>query len=156
MHMLSKGKRTNEVCRVASKRGEQLAMDVERQYGTNDVFEIAARAGLKVEYSRWPLITVGEFERRTSTITVNLAALEIQGKPIGQSPDQLARLIVAHELGHYFDERSTTKRNRGASGPWFMRDAGQKASAEHVAHSFATTLVRLTVGLEQVESLWRS
>lgn len=69
---------------------EELARLVGERYLTRDVYAIAEFASLKIVYQRWHPVTVGEFDRRARTITVNEnAAIEKER-------------IIAHELGHYF------------------------------------------------------
>lgn len=73
--------------------GLKKADEVVARFETHDVFEIARRAGISVVYESWHPVTVGEFERKTGTIRVNLRAQE---KGISFAK------IVAHELGHFF------------------------------------------------------
>ncbi len=99
-----------------------------------DVYELAARWGVAIEYGRWPLVTVGEYDARAAKITVNEAALEV-------APDKelAARAIIAHELGHVAARRF-----------------GVVCKNQEVwAHDFAAQILddaRLLTGLE---TLWR-
>lgn len=58
--------------------------------GTRDVYEIARRTDISVEFESWFPVTFGEFDRKNRRITVNRNA------PVW------VEVIVAHELGHYF------------------------------------------------------
>jgi hypothetical protein len=73
--------------------GLKKAEEIISRFGTRDAFEIARQSGVNVIYESWHPVTVGEFERKTLMIRVNLRA-----KEMGIS---LAK-IVAHELGHFF------------------------------------------------------
>lgn len=65
------------------------AIGLIEEAGTSDPFELARFLSLRVEFGRWFPATYGELERRSRTVTVNLAA-----------PVSPAR-IVAHEIGHF-------------------------------------------------------
>lgn len=128
---------------MAELNGAELARQVVAEFQTEDVIIIAARAGVKIRYRRWPLVTVGEYEPRTATITVNTAALErAKAEETELSALSLERLIIAHELGHFFDAQTS-------------RTATSKHDAEHIAHGFAAALLHLDGKLEQYEKLWR-
>jgi Zn-dependent peptidase ImmA (M78 family) len=70
--------------------GKELAQKVSAQYGTTDVLAIAEQAGVPIIYQKWQPTTIGEFDKKTKTIYINLNA------PIEKE------VIIAHELGHYF------------------------------------------------------
>lgn len=82
------------------ENGFALAQSVIAQFETQDPFELALRAGVKVTYAHWHPVTWGEFDQRSGSICLNLAA-----------PISLAE-ILAHELGHYFSNLKTTQTNR--------------------------------------------
>ncbi len=88
--------------------------------GTPDVFEIAKKNGVSILYENWYPITIGEFERKTKTICVNLRALENKS-----SKESLEKMIIAHELGHYFANEFTF----------------DKKDEEAFAHEFAENLI---------------
>ena len=145
--------------RSAREYGADLARRVEAEYRTNDVFKLAALAGVRVEYGRWPPVTVGEFEPRTSTISINLAAVErALGSDESRAPSwTLVRVIVAHELGHFFAARFGRKPSRVGKGQG--RPAGRRGAhsfAEQCAHGFAGELLRLPFAAEECERLWRN
>ncbi len=71
-------------------KGQEFAQQIFEKFGTHDVFEIAEKAGVRIVYESWFPVTIGEFERKTKTICVNLTTAENREK------------IVAHELGHFF------------------------------------------------------
>ena len=71
---------------LAGKIAQKIVADLE----TRDVYEIAQRSDISVEFERWYPVTLGEFDRKNRRITVNRNAA------VG------AETIVAHELGHYF------------------------------------------------------
>jgi Zn-dependent peptidase ImmA (M78 family) len=70
--------------------GLVLANEVIKQFGTNDVFEIAEKLKISIVYEKWYPVTLGELDRKNRRITVN----ENAGIPFER--------IIAHELGHYF------------------------------------------------------
>lgn len=142
-----------DVMRKAQICGAELARRVIASCGTSDVFDLARQACVRVVYERWPLVTVGEYDPRAATIRVNLAALEQSRQRIEAfgvawpSTEILARLIVAHELGHLFDarERSASSRNR-------KRDA----TRELIAHAFARNLLGMPASASCYEKFWQS
>lgn len=69
---------------------ENFAQQIYEKFQTRDVFEIAAKAGVKIVYEKWYPVTLGEFDRRTKTIIVN------------NNAEMKREKIIAHELGHYF------------------------------------------------------
>jgi Zn-dependent peptidase ImmA (M78 family) len=83
-----------------------LAKSVIEKYGTKDPFIIAEKAGVRVVYESWYPTTIGEFEREGKTIRVNRRALENN-----KNAADLERIIVAHELGHYFALNLNSNRN---------------------------------------------
>lgn len=77
--------------------GKQAAQNTREKYGTNNPFIIAEKAGVRVVYESWYPTTIGEFEREGKTIRVNRRALENN-----KNAADLERIIIAHELGHFF------------------------------------------------------
>jgi Zn-dependent peptidase ImmA (M78 family) len=77
--------------------GKQAAQKVREKYGTKDPFIIAEKADVRIVYESWYPTTIGEFEREGKTIRINRRALENN-----KNAADLERIIVAHELGHYF------------------------------------------------------
>jgi Zn-dependent peptidase ImmA (M78 family) len=64
------------------------------KFGTCDCFAIAEKSGVRIVYESWHPATVGEFDRKAKTISVNLCAL---------TDDKYSKeAVVAHELGHFF------------------------------------------------------
>lgn len=82
------------------ENGFSLAQSVIAQFATRDPFELALRAGVKITYAHWYPVTWGEFDQRSTSICLNLAA------PIPPAE------ILAHELGHYFSNLETPKRSK--------------------------------------------
>lgn len=80
--------------------GEELAQEVMDEFGTNDIFVLCERAGIIVHFEKWHPVTLGEFDRKTNAICVNLNA----------KIDQ--KQIIAHELGHYFIHQKGIKLSR--------------------------------------------
>lgn len=80
-----------------AKCGAETARRVVREFGTSDVFLIAEKAGVGIIYESWYPTTMGEFERDAKTIRVNRRALEDN-----KNAADLERIIIAHELGHFF------------------------------------------------------
>jgi Zn-dependent peptidase ImmA (M78 family) len=70
--------------------GQEFAKRIFAKFGTNNVFEIAEKASIKIVYEKWFPTTIGEFDRKNNTINVNLNACEKVEK------------IISHELGHFF------------------------------------------------------
>ena len=131
----------------ARLRGARLAERVASDYGTRDVLAIAKRAGVRVAYERWPLVTAGECQPREARVCVNLNALEL-AQGIGgnerSAARSLAEVIVAHELGHLFDWK------RGG-----LAADQDGALAEEVAHGFAEQMLLLPFRVEEYEKLWQ-
>lgn len=75
------------------KAGETARKIIEK-FGTRDCFLIAEKAGVRIVYEKWHPVTVGEYDKKTRTICVNLRALT--------DNKFSAEKIVAHELGHFF------------------------------------------------------
>lgn len=98
-----------------------VAQKVIEKFGTNNVFAIAERAGVKIVYESWYPVTIGEFERKTRTIRVNRKAIE-DNKDILN----FAEKIVAHELGHFFAVNLNL----------------EKIEEEDFAHKFAERLMK--------------
>lgn len=139
---------TNDEVDAARARGAELACAIRARYGTSDVFEIAERAAVRVVYACWSLVTVGEYDARTRTVTVNLAALDclhLSGNDDErQTTEALRRVIIAHELGHLF-------MSEDASGTRSMK----RMLCEEVAHGFARSLLNLSFPAEAYEIWWR-
>lgn len=76
---------------------ENFVAKIVRQHGTRDAFAIADESGVSIIYESWHPSTIGEFEKRTKTIRVNLNALAK-----AEDSEDLRKKIVAHELGHFF------------------------------------------------------
>ena len=70
--------------------GREFAKLICAEFGTDNIVEIAEKAGVKIVYEKWFPMTIGEFDRKNNTINVNLNAREKVEK------------IIAHELGHFF------------------------------------------------------
>jgi hypothetical protein len=136
----------DEQASTAYERGMKLARRVVDEFETRNPRIIAERVGVQVSYLRWPLVTVGEFESKTSTINVNLNALQYAKQESDRwfSANALLDAIVAHELGHFFDFNEATS----------TRDH-DRAGSELVAHSFMQTLMELPFTSEEYERLWR-
>ena len=139
---------TNGEIQAADAHGRELAARVSARYETADVFKIAERARVRVIYERWPLVTVGECEPRASVIRINLAALDRadEADDAGFSRTILTSVILAHELGHLFDERPRTQEVKKRTG---------SALGERVAHAFATSLLNLPRGCVEYERFWQ-
>ena len=102
-------------------KAEAVAQKIVNEYGTGDVFAIAERAAVKIVYESWYPVTIGEFERKTSTIRVNRAALEKS-----ENAERLEKKIIAHELGHFFAAKLNL----------------DKLEEETFAHDFAEQLIK--------------
>lgn len=138
---------------LAVARGRELAERAHRLFHSNDVYEIAARTGTRLQFARWACVTIGEYCARTRTISINLAAIEqaqhraahhADFRNLDVSEAMLQRLIIAHELGHLFDEIF----NRES-----VSEYDCAALREGMAHGFASSLVG--VSLNEYEKLWR-
>ena len=70
--------------------GQEFAKLICAEFGTDNIVEIAERAGVEIVYEKWFPTTIGEFDRKNKKICVNLNAREKVEK------------IIAHELGHFF------------------------------------------------------
>ncbi len=73
------------------------ASQVIDEFGTNDIFKIAEKAGIKIIYESWFPISIGEFDLKTKRICVNLRAIRSD-----KDAAHLEKTIIAHELGHFF------------------------------------------------------
>lgn len=80
--------------------GKALAHEIIERFGTKDVGIICKNISVKICYASWNPSTIGEFDRKTNTITINLNA----------KIDQ--KQIIAHELGHYFIYQKGIKLSR--------------------------------------------
>jgi Zn-dependent peptidase ImmA (M78 family) len=80
--------------------GQELAQKVVAKYATTDVLAIAKLLNINVMYEKWHPSTVGEFDKKTKTICINLNA---EMPPLS---------ILAHELGHYFLNEMNTRFER--------------------------------------------
>ncbi len=76
-----------------TEASETVKMVIEK-FGTRDCFSIAEKAGVKIVYGNWHPVTIGEYDKKARTISVNLRALT------GNKHSK--ETIVAHELGHFF------------------------------------------------------
>jgi Zn-dependent peptidase ImmA (M78 family) len=76
---------------------KSLVDEIARECGSHDPFAIAEKSGVAIVEQSWNPITIGEFERKTQTIFINLTALTMT-----EDADDLRKQIVAHELGHFF------------------------------------------------------
>ena len=139
---------TNDEIQTADARGRALAERVIARYGTTDVFEVAGRASVRVIYERWPLVTAGECEPRSNVVRINQVALDKADE--ANDPDFsraiLTSVILAHELGHLFDERLRAQEGGKRAG---------RAIGERVAHAFAARLLNLPREYIEYEQLWR-
>jgi Zn-dependent peptidase ImmA (M78 family) len=70
--------------------GKELAQNIISQYQTTDVFELSKQAGVILIFEKWHPSTIGEFDKKTKEIRINLNATIAQER------------IIAHELGHFF------------------------------------------------------
>lgn len=128
---------TNKELQIADARGQTLAQRVIVRYGTADVFEIARRANVRVVYERWPLVTVGECEPRLNVVRINLAALDQadEANDADFSRTMLTSIILAHELGHLFDERLPDGERKKPV---------KRVMSERTAHAFAARLLKFS------------
>ncbi len=130
--------------REAEARGAAAARRVVVRFQTDEVFALARRAGVKIVYERWPPVTIGECEARSRTIRVNLRAVERVNSSEHFDKEFLGRAIIAHELGHLFDERTESFSNNRLT---------QHLVREHMAHGFAAQLLQVSCAdLRSVES----
>ncbi len=72
----------------------ETAKKVIEKFGTRDCFAIAEKSGVKIVYQNWHPVTVGEYDKKKRTISVNLRALT--------NNKFCEKAIIAHELGHFF------------------------------------------------------
>ncbi len=100
---------------------QKFAKRVIENFDTSDVFVIAEKAGVKIVYESWFPVTIGEFDRKSKLICVNLNAKETHEK------------IIAHELGHFFAQE--LKLN--------------KTEEESFCHEFAQSLLRMQLEISR-------
>lgn len=112
-------RRPASFCNVRNMKAIEQAQKIISELGTNNVYEIAEKFGVKIIYQNWHPITIGEFDKKSKTICVN-----IRGLADNKFSEQG---IIAHELGHFF-----------AGG--FDLD---RKSEEDFAQEFAKVLVNL-------------
>ena len=74
-----------------------LAEYVCNLFQTRNVYEIAAKSGVKIVYQKWFPVTFGEFDRKKQIIVIN------ENAPIA------VEKIIAHELGHFFVKEFAVK-----------------------------------------------
>ncbi len=88
-------------------KASEIARKIIEKFGTNDVFTIAEKAGVKIVYENWHPVTIGEYDKKSRQICVNLCAV---------NDDKFTeRKIVAHELGHFFAEEYSLDRKNEES-----------------------------------------
>lgn len=124
-----------QMLRAAEARGAEAARRVVARFQTDDVLTLARRAGVEIVYERWPLVTLGECEKRSRTIRVNLNAIECAGRVESLGEEFILRAIIAHELGHFFEkqsERTTTEAR------------ARHEICERAAHGFAAQLLQVS------------
>lgn len=80
--------------------GKILAQNTIQKYATNDIFLLCKKAEIELRYEKWHPVTLGEFDKKTDTICINLTT--------NIDPKQ----IIAHELGHYFIHQMALKFSR--------------------------------------------
>ncbi len=80
--------------------GKILAQNTIQKYATNDVFLLCKKTEIELRYEKWHPVTLGEFDKKTNTICINLTT-KIDPKQ-----------IIAHELGHYFIHQMELKFSR--------------------------------------------
>lgn len=115
-----------------------LAERAIEEFGTRDVHEMARRAGVRIVFERWPLVSVGECE--TGLIRVNQTALERASEDAGWfSREGLERLIIAHELGHLL------------AAKWVEGEDHSEA----LVHGFVRELLDLPFAPTECERLWK-
>ncbi|HVF88195.1 MAG TPA: hypothetical protein VM866_11425 [Pyrinomonadaceae bacterium] len=119
----------------AEARGAETARRAVARFETDEVFTLARRAGVKITYGRWPLVTIGECEKRSRTIRINLNAIERANSIKYLGKELLERAIIAHELAHLFDTR-TEKLSADKST--------ERLIDEHTAHGFAAQLLQVS------------
>ncbi|HXN21810.1 MAG TPA: hypothetical protein VOA41_03590 [Candidatus Dormibacteraeota bacterium] len=133
---------------IAALAGKLCSAMIERCQ-TRDVFQICKLAGVKLDYRRWPLVTIGECERRPPTIRVNLAALDyIEGTQIAITRKSFEQIIIAHELGHLLGTGSDALANEAPRSGLKTAVTEPEALAfeEYFAGSFAAALGDLSCG----------
>ncbi len=75
-------------------KASETARKIVEKFGTNDVYAIAEKVGVKIVYENWHPVTIGEYDKKSRQICVNLRAV---------NDDKFTeRKIIAHELGHFF------------------------------------------------------
>ncbi len=124
-----------QILREAEASGAETARRVVARFQTDDVLTLARRAGVEIVYERWPLVTLGECEKRNRTIRVNLNAIEWAHHVKHPVEEFMLRAIIAHELGHFFeaqDERSPTDART------------RQVIRERAAHGFAAQLLQVS------------
>jgi hypothetical protein len=127
-----------------AKEGAVTAME---RYGTADIFEICKRAGVRIDYQCWPLVTIGECEYNPPVVRVNLAALDcVAAANLGITRSRFEQSIVAHELGHLFLAELKGAVGRKVSHYANLVTAGK---TEEDAHCFAVELLNLSVVEQQ-------
>jgi Zn-dependent peptidase ImmA (M78 family) len=105
-------------------KAQDLAQNLIEKFGTNDVFEIALKAGAKIVYEDWYPTTIGEFDKNTKTICVNRRVLSES-----KNADDLEKVIIAHELGHFFvDEFKIETQNEESFAREFAKELTKNKS----------------------------
>jgi|SRR6266436_108226 len=145
--MRCEGELRSAQANAAHERGVELARRVADEFETRNPRTIAELIGVRVSYFRWPMVTVGEFDSKNSTINVNLNALEYAKQDTDRwfSTEAFLDVIVAHELGHFFDLQEACSSSEH-----------DRAVTELVAHSFTQTLLELPFSTHEYEELWRN
>ena len=80
--------------------GEELAQNIIEKFGTQSILQICLMTNITISYEKLNPVTLGEFDRKNNTISINLNA----------NIDPIK--ILAHEMGHYFMYQKGIKLNR--------------------------------------------
>ncbi len=99
--------------------GQELAQKISAQYKTTDVFELSKQAGVTLIFEKWHPSTIGEFDKKTKEIRINLNATVPKER------------IIAHELGHFFLNE--------------MQGNYTRQEEETIVEEFVNTLLKLKI-----------
>lgn len=132
--------------------GDELAVLIAAEYGTNDPRKIAANMGLRIFGEEKKNLSRSEYRRESREIVISRKFHEklLREVHTAELSDRLLKLVVAHELFHHLEaERVGEIYKRYKFKAWqlgaFKREKFIKGLSEVAAQAFTHTLLGLEI-----------